>query len=299
MEQARDNVEAKAGGFSPGIAIFIYGDRAYAAAANNLAVTIRKHSPGLPIHVWAGSGMSINAGLFDGIHPMPEELYADGPGSLKVGIHDLLPEGDWLYLDADTLCLADLRPWLDRLSAHDFAMQVLGKGKAGESIAYMPWVTPETITRVTGCSADATFFGVQSSWMWMRKGSRLAADIFDAAKGITFEQSELKEPWGQDIPDEARFSAALTMLGIEPHSEPMSFYGNDGTYKGLADAARHHPLACLYGDLRQHRLVKASWMEAYDRYLRATCASMGVAMRMTVHEIMDRKYVSSVKPFPR
>lgn len=299
MGQARGNAEASAGGNAPGIAILIYGDRAYAAAANNLAVTLRKHSHGVPIHVWAGPGMSLNAGLFDGIHALPEEFYADGPGSMKVRIHDILPMGDWLYLDADTLCIADIRPWLDRLSRHDFALQVLGKGKAGDSIAYMPWVTPETIMRLTGCDADATFYGVQSSWIWLRKGSVLADAVFSAAQAITIGHEDLKEPWGQDIPDEARLSAAITMLGIEPHSEPMSFYGNDGTYKGLADAARNHALACLYGDLRQHRLVKASWMEAYDRYVRAACSSAGVAMRMSVHEIMDRKYVSTVKPLPR
>lgn len=287
---------AKAEGNPARVAVFVFGHRAYAVAAEHLAISIAEHSPEVEVHVWAAEGMDLRSELFAAIHQLPDDAFAQGPGTMKTRIHDVLPEGDWLVMDADMLCLSDLTPWIERLKAHDFGMQVLGMGGESDSIAYMPWVSPATIREATKAPDDAVYYGVQSSWIWVRKGSGSAKRVFDAAKSISFTREQLKEPWGQDTPDEARFSAALTKTGIEPHSEPMAFYGNDNTYRGLAEASRHHALACLYGDMRQHRLVKSGWIAAYDRYVRKLCADRGILMRMSVQQIMDNKYVAKVKP---
>lgn len=286
------NAEAKAGGSAPGVAILVHGHQDYGAAAEHLAVTLGHHSPNVPIHLWAASGMRVDHSLFTEVHELPGAWFAQGPGSCKTLLYDLLPEGDWLYMDADTLCIADITPALERLKSHDFAMEVLGKGKEGESITYMPWATPQTIKEVCDIMDGATYFGVQSSWIWIRKPSERAAAIYTAAKGMKFEAKHLKEKWGQDIPDELRMCAALTKLGIEPHSERLSFYGDGKEYKGLSEVAQNRPLVCLYGDRRKHRLIRTSWFDAYDRYLRNIYKMKGRAMYASLHRIMDNKYIN-------
>lgn len=240
--------------------------------------------------------MRVDYDMFDHVHHLAPDWYADGPGTLKVNIYDILPDGDWLYLDADTLCIADIGPALERLKAHDFAMDVRGKGPEGSDLVYSPWATQETIKRVANLPDDATYYGVQSSWMWIRKFSYSAAKVFEVAKALDFRPEDLKEPWGQDIPDELRFAAALSVTGVEPYSEALSFYGSDRTMKGLFEVCKVHPLLCLYGDNRQHRLIRAAWFDEYDRYLRKAYMHSGRPMMYSLHQIMQNKYVNKVKP---
>lgn len=292
MTKGANTEEAKAGGTAPGIAIFIYGRRGYAAAAEHLALTLRKHSPHVPIHIWAGAGMSFDRSLFHHVHELAPKWYVNGPGTLKVSIYDILPEGDWLYLDADTLCIADIGPFIERLKAHPFALEVLGKGSEGDAIPYTPWATQATIKRVNKLKDGATYYGVQSSWMWIRKPSKEAAAIFKAAKAAHYTREDLKEPWGQDIPDELRFATALTVTGIEPYTERVLFYGQGKEYKGLAEVSKVFPLVCLYGDNRQHRLIRSTWFDAYDRYLRNCYAQASRTMFYSLHRVMDDKYIN-------
>lgn len=236
--------------------------------------------------------MSVDHSLFHAVHKLDAKHYADGPGSLKVSIYDILPKGDWLYLDADTLCLSDLSPFVQRMAAHDFAMEVHGKGKEADAIPYTPWATNSTIRKANKLGPDATYYGVQSSWMWIRKPSERAASIFAAAKAARYKREDLKEPWGSDIPDELRFATALTVTGIEPHSERLLFYGNSKEFKGLAEVAKVHPLVCLYGDNRQHRLIRTTWFDAYDRFLRNAYAKASRTMFYSLHRVMQDKYIN-------
>ena len=115
MNGSAHNDEAKAGGTSPGIAIFIFGRKEYAYAAQHLALTLKEYSPNVPVHLWAGDGMPVDRSFYDEVHYLDPMWYKHGPGRLKLNAHDILPDGDWLYLDAATLCLSDLGPALDQL----------------------------------------------------------------------------------------------------------------------------------------------------------------------------------------
>lgn len=286
------NAEANAGGSAPGIAIFAFGRKEYAYAAQHLALTIKEHSPGIPIHLWASDAMPVDPGFYDQVHHLEVKWYADGPGKMKLNVHDILPEGDWLYLDADTLCLADLGPTLERLKRHDFALDVRGVGKEGDPIAYTPWATNATVKMIAELPEDASYFGVQTSWVWIRKGSELCSRIFNTAKSMGFDTSDLKEQWGGSIPDELCMSAALSKLNHTPFSLPISFYGTRGAYKTFSDVKAAHPLACLYGDTRKHRLVSPSWLEQYDRTVRSLYQRTGKRMGMDIHSIMKNKHVT-------
>jgi len=292
MPKEATQKKAKAGGKAPGIAVFIHGRHGYAAAAEHLALTLRKHNTETPLHLWAAEGMNFDHSLFTKVHELPAKAYAQGPGTMKLNVHGLLPKGDWLYLDADTLVVADPRPYIERLQQHDFAIHVQGYGGEDDSIAYTPWATQTTIREVLKLGPDAVYYGVQSSYMWIRKGSELAKAIFKEALSMPFEQKHLKERWGNDIPDELRMSAALTNLGIHPYSEHLMFYGSGHSYSGLTAVAEAFPFLCLYGDNRQHRLVRPTWMKDYDRYLQNVYKSAGRVYAYKLDHVMRDKYVN-------
>ncbi len=292
MNGSANNDEAKAGGTSPGIAIFIFGRKEYAYAAQHLALTLKEYSPNVPVHLWAGDGMPVDRSFYDEVHYLDPMWYEHGPGRLKLNAHDILPDGDWLYLDADTLCLSDIGPALDKLKAHDFALDVRGVGKEGDPIAYTPWATNATVRHVAELPEDASYFGVQTSWMWIRKGSKLCDRVFTAALSMGFDTEDLKEQWGGSIPDELCISAALSKINFTPFSLPISFYGTRGAYKTFNEVKANHPLACLYGDTRKHRLVASSWLDQYDRTIRALYQLRGKRMGMDIHSIMRNKHVT-------
>ncbi len=290
MTSKANNAEAIGRGNAPAIAIFIFGRQGYAHFAETLALTLKEHSPTIPIHLWVGYGLKVERDLFTEVHELEEKWHEGGPGRLKLSVHEILPNGDWLYLDADMLNLSDLTPYMEKLKAHDFAIEVKGSGGENDNIPYTPWASQTTIKEVNGFDDGATYYGVQSSWMWIRKGSKLASEIFYRAQACSYVTSDLKEPWGIDIPDELCIATALTALGIKPHSEDLSFYGSGHEFRGMAEVAEKHPLACLYGDNKKHRLIRSTWFTMYDRMVRKLYMKHGRFMKMDLYRAMDHKY---------
>ena len=277
------------GGTAPAIAVFVFGKQGYYSAAENLALTARTYSPSTPVALWAADPSKVDHTLFAGVNKLPEAAYIHGPGTMKVNIYDLLPDGDWLVMDADMLVIKDLAPYIAALKAHDFAMEYMGKGPNDTDLAYSPWATTETIRRVGNLPQGTVFHGVQSSWMWIRKPSQLAASIFDKAKVYPYQWTDLKERWGFDIPDELRFATAVAETGTDLPDIKLSFYGGRTSYgfSGIEE-----PLICLYGDARKHRLVTPSWLSTYDTFLRTEYVKAGRTYRYSLHRVMGDKYVN-------
>ncbi len=274
---------------APAIAVFCYGKRGYYMAAMNLALTVRENSPGVQVVLFAGDPSQVDHTLFAAVHHLDARHYTNGPGTLKASIYDLLPEGEWLVMDADMLVIKDLSPYIAELRRHDFAMEYMGKGTTDADLKYSPWATTATMRRVAGLPDSAIFHGVQSSWMWIRKPSQVAADIFTKAKGYRYTFMDLKEQWGHDIPDELRFATAIADLKVDLPDIKLSFYGGRTSYgfSGIQE-----PVLCLYGDGRRHRLVTPSWLATYDKYLRDLYRRIGRVYAYSLHRVMQDKYVN-------
>lgn len=275
---------------APGIAVFVFGKRGYYAAAEHLAITVATFSPSLKVSLFAADPAQVDHTLFAAVHPLYPKWYEDGPGTMKSHIYDMLPDGEWLVMDADMLVKDDLSPHIAMLRLHDFAMEIAGKGTTDQALSYSPWASIATQREVAGLPEGTTHYGVQSSWMWIRKPSKLAAQIFAKAKGYPFKREHLKEKWGQDIPDELRFATALAELQPPMADVSLCFYGNTNSGKGLT--AIPYPVLCLYGDLRKHRLVRPGWLDTYDRFLRNVYIKAGRTMRYPLHNVMRDKYVN-------
>lgn len=285
------NHTASAGGIAPGIAVFAFGKRGYYAAAEHLALTVATNSPSMKVTLFAADPAMVDHTLFAAVHPLDPKWYEDGPGTMKVNIYDILPDGDWLVMDADMLVKSDLSEYIGQLKAHDFAMEVHGKGTKEADLKYSPWATIATQREVAWLHDDTVHYGVQSSWMWIRKPSKVSSQVFAKARSYKYERRHLKEKWGNDIPDELRFATALAELKLDLPDISLSFYG--ATYPSKGFNSIEQPVICLYGDLRRHRLVRPGWMDIYDRWLRATYAKAGRTLTYPLHSVMRDKYVNS------
>ncbi len=273
-----------------GIVTLCFGKRGYYAAAEHLAITLADSSPGIPLTVYAERPELLDPSLFHQVVPLDSRWLAGGPGSAKVRWYDLLPDGDWLIMDVDSLVHRDVRPFLQQLQQHDFAIEVLRRATTDKELGYFPWATTDTINERAGLSAGTVHYSVQSSWMWVRKPSELAAAVFAQAEQATYTQADLKERWGSDIPDELRFSHALAVLQPQLPDIKMSFYGNGTGSKGLSSV--QEPILCLYGDDHRRRLVRPGWLSAYDRYLRQLYMKRRRTMYYNVQRVMRDKYVN-------
>ena len=281
---------AKAGGTAPGIAVFAFGKRGYYAAAEHLALTVATLSPSIAVTLFAADPAQVDPSLFAAVHKLYPDAYEDGPGSMKARIYDLLPEGEWLVMDADMLVKSDLAPYIAKLRAHDFVMEVAGKGTTDADLKYSPWATVAKQREVAGLPDGTIHYGVQSSWMWIRKPSKVAARVFSKARSYAYKLTDLTERWGIDIPDELRFATALAELQLDIPEVNLCFYGATASRKGVTSI--EYPVLCLYGDTRKHALVRPGWLAEYDRFLRNVYRQAGRTLRYPLHNVMKDKYVN-------
>lgn len=280
---------ASGGGKAPAIAVFVFGKRGYYVSAESLALSIRANCPGINVHLWAADPEQVDHSIFASVTKLDHQVFDNGPGSLKTSIYSMLPDGEWLVMDADMVVIKDLSPYIAQLRGHDFAMEYNGKGSSDADLGYFPWATTDTIKRVASLPDETTFHGVQSSWMWIRKPSAAAKAIFDKARTYPFKITDLKERWGFDIPDELRFATAIAELKVDIPDIKLSFYGGLQPYgwSGIKE-----PVLCLYGDNKRHSLVRPSWLAIYDTYVRQLYTQTGRLYAYPLRRVMQDKYVN-------
>lgn len=224
---------------SHSITLLAFGRRGYGLAAHNAIASLRHHGYNGPIDLFITDELRKNIGCIENV--TVHHIDNADPGYLKLELPDLIKRPT-LYLDVDSIAFEDITPLLEALAAdgREFITSVQGTG-TGKSVAigYFGWAKPAKVASKEGFPDDATLYGIQSSWMWMRPGAKLSA-IGDRAKQsyLLWERGEFAR-WGGSKPDELFWSIACTALGHNPawHTEPM-WYAN-GTASHAAVKAKY------------------------------------------------------------
>src|SRR5690242_8738959 len=125
-----------------GIFIIAFGKRGYGFAAYNLAFSIKKFSPDIPITLWCESKTIEQLDpekqrVFDDILFIPQSLLTPfDPCRIKTNFYDFLPYDITLLLDADSLALKDITPAFDGFeqsekyhATHIYATKTLDQGR--------------------------------------------------------------------------------------------------------------------------------------------------------------------------
>lgn len=261
----------------PDVHVFAFGNRSYGFAAANLAASIRHHQTKdirIVLHADEYATNQLRGehrALFDEITGIPDDLFITNeildPGKLKANIYGLLPAGDHLYLDADTMCIKDIVPLLEKLQADGryYITEVVGKG-TGE-VEYTAWASA-TKQRQRLREENAVVYGIQTSWAFVRKVKE-AEKFFSRVKHHhkhTWKMYDLDKQWGYSMPDELIYGYTCAEQDYDPSwSRDVMFFGSKLGPMNIGEIRDQYYFMSQYGGAGNHRVVRPHYLEMYDK----------------------------------
>lgn len=289
-------------GSAPRVALLAFGKRGYAFGAANLAASIRYYTPKATIHLLSEPGClkqleSFHRALFNEIAVMPVEVWQTSgkvdPGKAKCRLRSLLPDGPWLFIDADSVVLQDITPfWNDLISSgKDFACEVIDSGPPSKAIDYSPWASPQAIAEKAGRDG-ATVYGINTTWIFLRAPGVFFDRVQEHYDAGTWNRNELLKTWGHSMPDELIYATTCTELDIDPNMGRRVFFGVDYSESSIRDIASKFQILTLYGNGRGPRtFVKRRYIDMVDPLLRRVYELLGHRHIYKVQYILNDKYL--------
>lgn len=264
-----------------GIVISIYGNRGYGFMAYNLAYSIKHLCKDYPVFLFTDEQavshlFPESKTVFDSITILSDKDYKmDGqpdPATMKIRLLFNSPFDETLYLDADTICVSDIKPLMEKLSNSEgfFYTDIQGSGKRGDDIKYDAWGKHDVVYPFFGLNNDDTFYSTNSSWMYFKKGERL-----EELKGwmIHYLQkryplTELKNKWIKGrLPDELLWSGVISKMKIDASGFKPMYYGN--TYDSSVDIMAKYQFITYYGRIGSGvNLVNPMWLDFMERHMK-------------------------------
>jgi len=264
--------------------MFAFGKPGYILSAFNLAMSIKKHSPNLPIALFvsekeiAAIGVAWLRRFSDQLEILEPDTYTIkdkiDPALLKCEMYDYLPFDCNLYLDVDSLCVKPIDPLLDYLMQQGqfYISPVLGSGGKNDSISYSLWAKNEDIWDFFRLPEGAILPALQTSWSYIEKTPEAASFFADIKRNRAFPMEKLQMKWGGTLPDELIYSGTCAQHGMIPKCDKQDeiyFFGNtlDTKIKSPGDLERGYYFMSIYGPGKGKTLVKLRYLEWYDRYV--------------------------------
>jgi len=254
-----------------GIMLMAWGKRGYGFMAHNLAVSIKHHSPGIPIHLIATDKVLkevIDRSMFDSIDMLDDD--PSDPGRFKAGIYDLMPFDHTLFLDVDGMCLQPVEPLFDLLEQSDayyatFINEVYDI-TSPNILPQMWWAYRQDIWDHYGFDHTTRFPATQSSIQYIRRSDKTAEmyRLFKESFDNPIPLEKLRNKWGGGQPDELYLNVALAKMGEWHH------IGDHAMYFGNTAALRPHQVAQSYNFLSlfgNRSNIKPMYWDYYDNML--------------------------------
>lgn len=277
------------------VTLLAFGRRGYAYAASNMVASLRYHGYTGPIHLHVGRAL----------RPYVDELIADDqctkyeladeyaadPGWCKVNLCSIFNGQETLYLDVDGICLKDITPFIESLKkdGRSYLTSVMGKGGVTDTIGYFEWSTPQKVAEMHDLK-DATFYGIQSSWAYFKRGDWLdsfSEQVLQAWDKWTMR--DLRNQWGKGKPDELFYSIACSIMGHDPSFEHIVFFGKG--FDSLPEVRSKYYILSLYGVGRGRGSVPPRHVESYDGEAR----TIGKTRQMFKAELIRRDKYANFK----
>lgn len=279
------------------VTLIAFGRRGYAYAAANMVASLRHFGFGGDINLWCDDRcqavMPAWASRMCSIRDLPKEWGTD-PGYIKIRLPRLI-EGESLYLDVDGIAVSDITPWLDALrrDGRDYITCVQGRGNDGDRINNFPWATTAKVKQMEAMAEDATYYGIQSSWCFIRNSplTRSMSVIMEESYD-RWTLSDLKNRWGGTKPDELFYSIACTHLIHDPtwEGEPM-FWGKG--FDSLKQIKENHHIISLWGMGRGKGAVPPRHVDKYDAVMKSVMQQIGEPYRTHAHHVQNHKHANT------
>lgn len=262
-----------------GILLLAWGKRGYGFMAYNLALSIKYHSPNIPIHLLCDSGSMrevSDKSVFDNIEWINEEV--SDPAKFKVGIYDHLPFDVTMYLDVDALCLRPVEPLFDQFIESGDYYQTFVHGFYDErspiDMPLMYWCRRDFIWSHYGLS-DHVLPATQSSIQIIKKSDE-AKLLFDKLVNNLCNPipiHKLTHSWGGTQPDELYLNVAMAQVNCQSKLPETSMWFGDNLSKKPHQLSHEYTFLSLYGNKFKTRQL---FWDYYDLVIKNLCASKGI-----------------------
>lgn len=256
---------------SRGVCLLAAGNPVYGYFAYNMACSIRRHNPSLPITV-----LCDQKGIAYVVNRLPkiaDILLIDTSkyrtptafeaGLMKLDMHKSFPYTETIYLDADGLCIGDLSWIFEEAKGRYFATDFSNR---------QDWITKKSLESFKLESMP----GIQSSFQYVRKGKESKA-IFKKALDLTKDEKvEQNWSWGKSTakPDELYLALALTLMKEEMFLSKTVVYfrmvttrnSNGGmTPDRLSEIREQYSAFGLFGNQTTNNKQLVSWYDVLSR----------------------------------
>ncbi len=281
-----------------GIFLMIWGDVAYGQAAYNLAMSLKYHSPDIPIHIVSQEQTlkGIPLDYFDAVewyhHPVTD------PGLFKSQVYSKLPFKYNLYLDADAICVAPIEPLFERLEGEGkpyrcFVHTYYGK-ESEDAMPLMVWAYKTDIWNQYGLD-DHKLPATQSSLQFIEK-CEWSEQMF-----IKFQENfanpiplqKLRHAWGGGQPDELYLNITLAQLNYQPDLGDGIYFGNELTIPRPHQIGERHPILSMFGTVQN---IKALYVRYYDGELQKYARHFGHRTAYKWQNIAAKKHANKRMP---
>lgn len=287
-----------------GINILLIGDPNYAGWAINLAISIKYHSPKVPINLIYQEGLlkhvpSKYFQLFDSSKEISKGDCYDSNGDLQPGLTkiNLYPHLRWdenIYLDLDTLLIKPIEPLFNQMRGSYFDTHYIGQGYAKEeNFRQMMWAKASQIWERYGLDEKNPMEFINTSFMYIEKCDTtfsLLSLVDFYMQDFYIPIDELAHKWGKNAqPDELYLSIALHIKNFKlSKSQPLYF--SQGIVPNIADIRERYYLLCLYGD---NNWTSKKLQETYDRCVNKYSLSLlGEPIQYRTEQLMKSKFIT-------
>lgn len=259
-----------------GIIILCMRKPQYACAAFNLALSIKHYTQNIHITL-----------LSDGIHNKalrPEHLgffnevkliKEDSVCEAKISVGDYVNYKQALFIDADSICVADLTPLFDKLK---------GSFKSNVIDGYTNWTSVENFRKYFKTEPHQT---INSSWFYFENNKVLNQAKMYYKRG--FDRLNLSEKWGGHLPDEMFLNAALSKLEMDARIDFNLMFFDEKKNVPISRITENYYFATFYGNRKNSRVDLQEW---YDKMMFKICSSIGIEHRFKLGEILAHKLVN-------
>lgn len=255
---------------SRGIFLYIWAKPEYGMMACQLAMSLKKHSPLIPIHLLTDCVAVSRLRSLDFFDTVEYCETPTDPAQAKIDIYDKLPFDHNIFLDADGLCVSEMDSTMDALIASEKPFQCFVHAWYNKThdpvMPLMVWANRDVIWNHYNLD-DHQLPATQSSFLYIRKGE-VCKEIYSKMQVNYLNKiplESLRNRWGGGQPDELYLNVTLAQMGYDPTCQNIIYFADDRTLHPH-QIKDHYKILSLFGTAQN---VKPIFERFYDKEVEA------------------------------
>lgn len=293
-----------------GVIIYAFKKPSYGKLAFNLAVSLKFHSPEIPICLIHDELALKHLGIdhlkfFDKFIPIERnDLYDNihfAPGKAKILGYKYFPFDQNMILDADSICVRPIEPLFESCQAKPIYSQSTGTWTEVADDWTCQWMNLKICKEVFKLPKKYQLFEINSSFMLVKKCKESEKFYTQAMENYTAGVNHKKlRKWGGGFPDELAFNIAFAQTGLSPAFDDLKLENiNNVIQKPVFFSTNYtnrwgeiHKDYYFLGFFGGRNFTSKSLQEHYDTLMRGHAKHFGFMHQWKCHLLMKDKHVN-------